>query len=119
MSESIDGSNQASQVGKSIVSNYNSPLFLGNDWGFHCENWDRSSIAVAEYRNRRDGRMTYDWSSSQVLDYFKKNYSESGIANWAGHGNDPYFYQLSTRITSYNVCYTKLLRILKKPEPTY
>ena len=80
-----------------IKANYNNPVLLaGSSWPY-AENWDRSSMANAKYRDRRDGRRTYDKTQQQVVDYFSSLYSgQEGIGVWGGHGNDPYYFQLST-----------------------
>ncbi len=94
-------SGQAKFVADDIRANYDSPIFLGGSWHRAVENWDRSGMANAVYRDKRDGRMNYTATQQETVDNITKWYDETpngddGIAYWGGHGNDPYLFQLGT-----------------------
>jgi len=95
MSESLRGPERA--VADRIQAKHDSPIFLKSTWTNHAENWDRSSMTNAKYRDRRDGRRTYDWTPQQALDWVTPLYKQGpGVSYWGGHGNDPFMFQLST-----------------------
>lgn len=95
-------SESRSEVG-SIIENlesaYSSPVFLNTTTLPNVENWDRS-VELAdnpEYRDKRDGRKNYTLTSQEMFDTLAPKYQNSdGIAQWAGHGNDPYMISLPT-----------------------
>ncbi|WP_143314040.1 hypothetical protein [Colwellia sp. UCD-KL20] len=84
---------------ENIESNYASPIFLNSTSLSKVENWDRS-VELAdnpEYRDKRDGRKKYTLTSQEMFDTLAPKYQNStGIAQWAGHGNDPYMISLPT-----------------------
>jgi WD40 repeat protein len=82
---------------KNIQKKYKNPIFLDGG-NFNKEKYDRSSITNEIYRNKRDGRMTYNLSQKDILNKLEKRYERTsyGISYWGGHGNDPFMYQLST-----------------------
>ncbi|GAA3617220.1 PQQ-binding-like beta-propeller repeat protein [Flavivirga amylovorans] len=96
MSESRN--NEAAKTAiERIESKYDNPTFLIKPRTRAKENWDRSSILNEKYRNRRDRRMKYTASQKELVESIASNYEfGKGISYWAGHGNDPYMYQLST-----------------------
>ncbi|MBE0393179.1 Lambda-carrageenase [Flavobacterium sp. PL0002] len=78
---------------------YNTPIFVPQPSTFHAQdgdNWGRSSLTNLKYRDKRDGRRTYDWTEEQALSFIYPNIAETGIAYWGGHGNDPYMYSKQT-----------------------
>ncbi|WP_152285703.1 PQQ-binding-like beta-propeller repeat protein [Flavicella marina] len=80
-----------------IESKYDNPTFLIRPKTREKENWDRSSIANEKYRTRRDRRMKYTATQSEIVNEISASYAEGkGIAYWGGHGNDPYMYQRTT-----------------------
>jgi len=95
--EGSASSGVAKTVYDDIKANEHNPVLLnGSSWS-HAENWDRSSMASAAYRDRRDARRTYDKTQTEVVDFFSSLYpGQEGIGVWGGHGNDPYYFQLST-----------------------
>jgi len=85
------------QVKEEIEANYTSPLFLGGEHMPKVENWDRSAMENAKYRDKRDKRKKYVLSQQEVWDLiFPWFDGVEGIAYWGGHGNDPYMFQLET-----------------------
>ncbi len=78
---------------------YNCPKFIDDGGIFpHMEDWDRSALENEVYRDKRDSRKTYDYTSEQVVNTLTNafNNSEHGIQFWAGHGTDPMYYALPT-----------------------
>ena len=110
-------SGEAKTVSDYIRANFKSPVFLGNSWGAHCENYNRNGEPNNEYANRRDGRMSYDWSQTQCTNFFKGVFNDDGAAYWGGHGNDPYMYSLDThkKMLDFNASQNKHL-VLIYPE---
>ena len=96
MSESIPSS--VSSLVHTLKTKYNSPVFLNNVWMSKIqdgEDWNRSALANAKYRDRRDSRKNYALTGDQVLNILRPAYSgHPGLATWGGHGNDPYYYSL-------------------------
>jgi hypothetical protein len=68
--------------------------FSGNQW--LSENWDRSAL-LHGWDTKRDKRMTYTFTSQQIIDY-ATTLEQRGLAfTWTiGHGNDPFFLSLTT-----------------------
>ncbi|TXG36111.1 PQQ-binding-like beta-propeller repeat protein [Seonamhaeicola maritimus] len=100
MTEST-GSGLAKSVADNIRNNLDSPMFLGGSHMGQAEDWDRSGMANAKYRDRRDSRRNYNMTQQEAIDHITDWYDEvpdgeDGIAYWGGHGNDPYMFQLST-----------------------
>ena len=94
MTEKIPGNLEG--LKNDISNNYQTPIFL-NSGNIDKEKWNRSSIKNDKYREKRDGRMKYSLTQNQILDKIKNKYeNQKGYAYWAGHGNDPYMYQLET-----------------------
>jgi hypothetical protein len=84
---------------ENLESTYASPVFLNYTTIPHVENWDRSEELAdnPEYRDKRDRRKNYTLSSQEMIDKLVPKYeNSSGIAQWAGHGNDPYMISLPT-----------------------
>lgn len=84
----------------SIHAKYDSPIFLGytNTDKENPETWSRDTMSNEFYRNRRDRRMKYTATQSEILDKLTPVYADyKGLAMWGGHGNDPYFYSMDTR----------------------
>jgi hypothetical protein len=94
--EGNPSSGTAKIVADDIRANYDSPVFLNSQWWNGAEDWDRSAMANETYRNKRDARREYNRTQQQVVEFFASMYDEYGIGTWGGHGNDPYYYQLST-----------------------
>lgn len=84
----------------SLHAKYDSPIFLGyrNTDKEDPAKWNRDTMSNEFYRERRDRRMKYTASQSDILDKLRPIYKEyKGLAMWGGHGNDPYFYSMDTR----------------------
>lgn len=84
---------------KEYVGRYNSTVFLGNIWTNKVEDpvW-RDTMNNETYRDKRDSRFTYSYTSDECFDVLSGNYDETdyGGAYWAGHGNDPFMYSPAT-----------------------
>jgi len=91
---------------KMIRRGYNSLIFLSTKrscrWNLvQSRDWrDKSGIGIEneKYRKRRDKRMPYVLSQEEAVRSFLPGFEEpgaQGISMWAGHGNDPYYYQPS------------------------
>ena len=80
-----------------ISKTYDSPVFLNSMHLKNVEKWDRSKVTNEKYKKSRDRRKKYTLTQKESVDLITKGYEgEPGIAYWAGHGNDPYMFQLST-----------------------
>lgn len=80
-----------------IANNFKSPIFLNSIFMRNVENWDRSEMQNQKYKKARDRRKRYTLTSSEAISKISKTYKKApGIAYWAGHGNDPYMFQIST-----------------------
>lgn len=85
------------KIGKQLIDNYESPIFLGGKHQRFVEKFDRSFMNNVKYEKRRDRRKKYVLSQEQVVNALSPLYKEvKGIAYWGGHGNDPNYYQVST-----------------------
>lgn len=81
-----------------LETNYGSPVFLNGATLNNVENWDRSGMANARYRDQRDGRKKYTATQGEILTILEKSYEGAeGIAMWGGHGNDPYMFSNDTK----------------------
>lgn len=88
-----------------IEAKHQNPVFLTGG-SFDKEKWDRSAMPSEVYKNKRDRRMKYKLTQAEVLEMLKKKHDKSngkGIAYWAGHGNDPYMYQVSTTKKGFDI----------------
>ncbi|WP_303317258.1 PQQ-binding-like beta-propeller repeat protein [Flavivirga abyssicola] len=88
-----------------IEANHDNPVFL-NGGNFDKEKWDRSAMSSEIYKNKRDRRMKYKLTQEEVLEKIKKRHDQSkgkGISYWAGHGNDPYMYQVETTKKGFDI----------------
>ncbi|WP_439953512.1 hypothetical protein [Gelidibacter salicanalis] len=82
----------ASKAIENIEARYSNPIFL-NGGNFDKENWDRSEMTSEICKNKRDGRMKYILSQSEVLDIIEKKHQKSngkGISYW---GNKSWRYR--------------------------
>ncbi|MBU2947149.1 outer membrane protein assembly factor BamB family protein [Zobellia uliginosa] len=104
MSENRKKTGAAEAIDK-IEATYSNPVFL-NGGSFDKEKWDRSAMPSEVYKNKRDGRMKYILTQNEVLEILKKKHKQSngkGISYWAGHGNDPYMYQVATTKKGFDI----------------
>ena len=63
----------------------------------NVENWDRSAVTNEKYKKSRDRRKKDTLTQEQAVQQITDSYNEQpGVAYWAGHGNDPYMFHLST-----------------------
>ena len=77
---------------------YDSPVFLNGATLNNVEDWDRSGMANARYRDQRDGRKQYTATQGEILARLRSRYDGAqGIAMWGGHGNDPYMFSNDTK----------------------
>jgi len=68
--------------------------FAGNQW--FSEDWDRSHLPYG-WGEQRDRRMTYRFTSKEIVDHAKRLEAEGlSFVMTAGHGNDPFFMSLET-----------------------
>jgi len=82
---------------RDIKAHSNSPVFLNGFFTNQAEDWDRSSLGNATYRDKRDRRRKYTLSSNQAVKLIQSNYENGpGIAFWGGHGNDPLMFSRDT-----------------------
>ncbi|WP_343330729.1 PQQ-binding-like beta-propeller repeat protein [Polaribacter staleyi] len=80
-----------------ISNSYDSPIFLNSMHLRNVEKWDRSQMNNQKYKNAKDRRKKYTLTQKESIDLITKGYEDNpGVAYWAGHGNDPYMFQLST-----------------------
>lgn len=78
---------------------YNAPIFIPQPFMPNvqsAESWNRASMTNEKYREKRDGRRNYILDENEAFNLITSNYSNNGISYWGGHGNDPYFYSLTT-----------------------
>ncbi|MCW2118795.1 PQQ-binding-like beta-propeller repeat protein [Flavobacterium sp. 7A] len=78
---------------------YNTPTFVSQFSTSHAQDgatWDRANLGNLEYRDKRDGRRTYDWTEAQALSFISGKTTTNGVAYWGGHGNDPYMFSKQT-----------------------
>jgi hypothetical protein len=95
MSESIPAS--VEPLVRDIKAHSSSPVFLNGFFTNQAEDWDRSSLENATYRDRRDRRRKYTLPSDQAVKLIQSNYEDQpGVAFWGGHGNDPLMFSLDT-----------------------
>ncbi|MEM9894751.1 MAG: hypothetical protein AAF789_00150 [Bacteroidota bacterium] len=83
------------------------------DAGIHpiVEDWDRSGLQNQEYRDRRDERKKYEYTSQQCIDQFTSSLDETsvGLNMWSGHGSDPMYYSLETMKTMADISGSKVM----------
>lgn len=96
--------NKKKEPSKDIITKlhtkYDSPIFLGytNSNKEDPATWNRDTMSNEFYRTRRDKRMKYIATQSEILKKLTPVYDNyKGLAMWGGHGNDPYFYSMDTR----------------------
>lgn len=88
---------------KIIAGNYGSPVFL-NTVGGAVENTDwrddpNTGLSNERYRKKIDQRMKHIETQEQILKRFTPEFEGvPGISYWAGHGNDPYYFQPTTHM---------------------
>ena len=60
------------------------------------EDYDRSTLKGI-WRKKRESRHKYNFTAKQIIDYcVEREARKEPFALWAGHGNDPFYMQLST-----------------------
>ncbi|WP_282135251.1 hypothetical protein [Seonamhaeicola maritimus] len=80
-----------------IDRKFKNPMFLNSLHMRNVEKFDRSSLAIEKYRKTRDRRKKYTLSPQEAVNQISNEYDGApGIAYWAGHGNDPFMFSLST-----------------------
>ena len=76
---------------------YQNPYFLNSLNMRNVENWDRSNVLNEKYKNSRDRRKRYTLTSDEAYNQITGKLKDApGIAYWAGHGNDPYMFNINT-----------------------
>ncbi|WP_152285545.1 hypothetical protein [Flavicella marina] len=81
----------------SLVKEYHNPIFLNSIFMKNVENWDRSAVTNEKYKKSRDRRKKYTLTQEQAVQQITNKFrGEPGVSYWAGHGNDPYMFHLST-----------------------
>ena len=67
-----------------------------SDYRLMTEDFDRSSLGKG-WDKKRETRHKYNYTADQIVDYARKQEeAKRPFALWAGHGNDPFYMQLST-----------------------
>lgn len=95
MSESVPESQQ--KLKEEIDKLYKNPIFLNSVFMRNVENFDRSGFSNEKYRNSRDKRKRYTLTQQEAVDFITKAYDKKpGISYWAGHGNDPFMFDINT-----------------------
>ncbi|MGB0370088.1 MAG: hypothetical protein ACPGN3_01965 [Opitutales bacterium] len=90
--------NGLKETALNLQETYGSPVFLDTFYSRNVEDWDRSSLDNAKYRERRDARRDYRLSQGEAESLILSHYDTdlAGLAYWGGHGNDPYMFQTQT-----------------------
>ncbi|MCL7754587.1 PQQ-binding-like beta-propeller repeat protein [Polaribacter sp. Z022] len=80
-----------------LFKEYQNPYFFNSLNMRNVENWDRSNVPNEKYKKSRDRRKRYTLTSDESYNQItKKLEGTSGVAYWAGHGNDPYMFHINT-----------------------
>jgi len=80
-----------------LFQEYQNPYFLNSLNMRNVENWDRSNVPNEKYKNSRDRRKKYTLTSEEAFNQITAKLENApGIAYWAGHGNDPYMFNINT-----------------------
>jgi len=80
-----------------LFKEHQNPTFLNSLHMREVEKWDKSVLQNNKYKKSKDRRKKYTLSSKEAVNQITATYKDApGIAYWAGHGNDPYMFQIST-----------------------
>ncbi|TYA71725.1 hypothetical protein [Seonamhaeicola marinus] len=80
-----------------IDKTYGNPIFLNSLHMKNVEDFDRSVLSNDKYRKTRDRRKKYTLSQKEAVNQITNQYEgEPGVAYWAGHGNDPFMFNINT-----------------------
>ena len=89
--------NNLENLKNELFEKYQNPYFFDFSNNKKVENWDRSNVSNEKYKKSRDRRKEYTLTSDEAYHQTtKKLKGVPGIAYWAGHGNDPYMFNINT-----------------------